>query len=146
MRTLFIECAMGASGDMLMAALLELMLSPDDFVEKLNGLGIPSTRIERARSTKCGIVGTHVSVTVGGVEEGRVHRHDGVQPGEGHPGGGRRGVLLGDADVEHALGELGGEGRQPDRLEHRGRDRDDVTAPTADPDDLVGEHARPPES
>lgn len=69
MRTLFIECAMGASGDMLMAALLELMPSPEGFVEKLNRLGIPSTRVERARSTKCGIVGTHVSVTVGGIEE-----------------------------------------------------------------------------
>ena len=53
MRTLFIECAMGASGDMLMAALLELMPSPEGFVEKLNRLGIPSTRVERARSTKC---------------------------------------------------------------------------------------------
>lgn len=69
MKTLYIECAMGAAGDMLMAALLELIPSPDAFLEKLNSLNIPRTRVERKLSTKCGIQGTHVAVTVGGVEE-----------------------------------------------------------------------------
>ena len=54
----------------------------------------------------------HQHLVEGAVEERRVDRDDRVQPAEGHPGGGRRGVLLGDADVEHPLGERLGEGRR----------------------------------
>ncbi|MBQ8111463.1 MAG: DUF111 family protein, partial [Clostridia bacterium] len=32
MRTLYIECNMGAAGDMLMGALLELLPEPDAFI------------------------------------------------------------------------------------------------------------------
>ena len=42
MKTLYLECNMGAAGDMLMAALLELHPDPADFIRRLNGLGIPS--------------------------------------------------------------------------------------------------------
>ena len=41
MKTLYLECGMGAAGDMLTAALLELMPDPDAAVAELNGLGIP---------------------------------------------------------------------------------------------------------
>ena len=41
MKTLYIDCGMGAAGDMLTAALLELLPDRDGFVEKLNGIGIP---------------------------------------------------------------------------------------------------------
>ena len=87
----------------------------------------------------------HEHLVEGAVEERRVDGDHGVQAAERHAGRRRRGVLLGDADVEDARGELGGERREPDRLEHRGRDRDDVRAATADPHDLVGEHAGPAE-
>ena len=43
MKTLYLECNMGAAGDMLMGALLEL-LSPkekEEFLEELNHAGIP---------------------------------------------------------------------------------------------------------
>ena len=40
----------------------------------------------------------------GAVEERGVDGDDGVQPAGGHPGGGGDGVLLGDADVEDAVG------------------------------------------
>ena len=39
MKTLYIECNMGAAGDMLMAALLELVPDPDEYVVRLNDLG-----------------------------------------------------------------------------------------------------------
>ena len=37
MKTLYIDCGMGAAGDMLTAALLELLPDREGFVKKLNG-------------------------------------------------------------------------------------------------------------
>ena len=79
MKTLFLECAMGASGDMLTAALLALLPYQDLFVEGLNKIGIPDVVFSKESSVKCGIVGTHVSVKVHGVEESEEmheHHHD----------------------------------------------------------------------
>ena len=41
MRTLYFDCSMGAAGDMLTAALLELFPEPEKTVDELNALGIP---------------------------------------------------------------------------------------------------------
>ena len=75
MKTLYIECNMGAAGDMLMSALSELIPDPDGFIERMNGLGLPGVVFERKKSAKCGITGTHISVKVHGHEEGH-HHHD----------------------------------------------------------------------
>ncbi|MCM1188656.1 MAG: nickel pincer cofactor biosynthesis protein LarC [bacterium] len=84
MKTLYLDCSMGAAGDMLTAALLELIPDPDRFIEELNALGIPTVRFARESSEKCGITGTHVTVTVNGEEEESCdvyphsnHDHDG---------------------------------------------------------------------
>ena len=69
MKTLYLECNMGAAGDMLMAALTELMPNKDAFVKELNDLRIPQVNIERTTIAKCGIMGTHMVVTVNGEEE-----------------------------------------------------------------------------
>ena len=69
MKTLYLECNMGAAGDMLMAALTELMPDKDAFVKELNDLRIPQVNIERTTIAKCGIMGTHMVVTVNGEEE-----------------------------------------------------------------------------
>lgn len=77
MKTLYIECNMGAAGDMLMGALLELHSAPDSFIERLNALNVPDVKIEKSADKKCGITGTHIKVTVGGVEENEdMHRHN----------------------------------------------------------------------
>lgn len=70
MRTVFLDCSMGAAGDMLTAALLELIPDPDGYVEKLNSLGIPGVEYIKEKSEKCGILGTHISVKINGAEEG----------------------------------------------------------------------------
>jgi uncharacterized protein (TIGR00299 family) protein len=66
---------MGAAGDMLMAALLELHDNPKAFLDKLNGVGIPNVAVTAEPSVKCGITGTHIKVTINGQEEGTDH-HD----------------------------------------------------------------------
>ena len=75
MRTLYIDCQMGAAGDMLTAALLELLPDPEGFLRRLNQLGIPGVTVSREKSVKCGICGTHVTVTYHGQEETE-HMHD----------------------------------------------------------------------
>ena len=60
---------MGAAGDMLTAALLEIVPDKDKCVRELNAIGIPGVRFEAVPSVKCGITGTHVSVKIDGVEE-----------------------------------------------------------------------------
>ena len=83
MRTLYIDCGMGAAGDMLTAALLELLPNPDDFINELNALGIPGVVFKKEPSVKCGITGTHISVTVNGEEE-ESHDHDYEHDGHTH--------------------------------------------------------------
>lgn len=76
MKTLYIECNMGAAGDMLMAALTELHPNPDDFIKRLNALNIPNVVIEKEKTKKCGITGTHIRVRVNGTEESEeIHHH-----------------------------------------------------------------------
>ena len=78
MKTLYIECAMGAAGDMLTAALLELMPDKEAALAKLNAMGIPGVVFEAEPSAKCGITGTHMRVLIHGKEEGAVpcgHTH-----------------------------------------------------------------------
>ena len=77
MRTIYLDCGMGAAGDMLTAALLELMPNQDAFVEELNGLGIPGIRFTAEKCEKCGILGTHMKVTIHGEEEDYHHHHHG---------------------------------------------------------------------
>lgn len=76
MRTLYIDCGMGAAGDMLAAALLELIPDQDGFVHRMNTLGIPGVAVTAEKSMKCGITGTHFSVKVHGeTETEHMHHH-----------------------------------------------------------------------
>ena len=80
MRTLYLDCSMGAAGDMLMSALLELHPQPEDFLRRMNALGLPGVTLTAQRAVKCGIQGTHVSVLIHGEEEddalGHEHAHE----------------------------------------------------------------------
>jgi len=67
---------MGAAGDMLMAALLELHENPNDFIERLNNIGIPDVVVSAEPSVKCGITGTKVRVKINGHEEESHDHHD----------------------------------------------------------------------
>lgn len=79
MKTLYIECSMGAAGDMLMGALYELLADKQGFLDTMNGLGLPGVHLEAQQAATCGIAGTHMAVTVHGEEEhepGHDHHQD----------------------------------------------------------------------
>ena len=73
MRTLYIDCGMGAAGDMLMAALLELHPDREAFLRRLNAALPENVTVTAEKTTKRGISGTHVHVVIDGEEEGHAH-------------------------------------------------------------------------
>ena len=75
MKILYLDCGMGAAGDMLTAALLELFPDPQSILGELNNLGIPGVEYIAEESVKCGIRGTHIRVLTAGEEEDE-HPHD----------------------------------------------------------------------
>ena len=55
MRTLYLDCGMGAAGDMLTASLLQLFSEPVKQVKKLNDLKIPGVKYQLVACTRGGI-------------------------------------------------------------------------------------------
>ncbi len=54
---------MGAAGDMLSAALLELCGNREETLCELNSLGIPGVKFELLPVSSCGISGSHMKVS-----------------------------------------------------------------------------------
>ena len=69
MKVIYLDCLMGAAGDMLMAALYELLDDKQAFLDTMRGLGLPGIEILAEPAVKCGITGTHMKVLVHGSEE-----------------------------------------------------------------------------
>ncbi|MDR2558539.1 MAG: nickel pincer cofactor biosynthesis protein LarC, partial [Oscillospiraceae bacterium] len=101
MKTLFFECGMGAAGDMIMAALLELHDRPEEFIDKLNSIGIPDIAVTAEKSVKCGVSGTYIRVLINGREENpNMHKskHE-------HSNCGRIEQLIGSLNISSAVKE-----------------------------------------
>ena len=101
MKLLYLDCSMGAAGDMLLAALLELHPDREDFLRRLNALGLPGVRVSAEPSVKCGVRGTHVAVRVHGEEEDDVLHHAHDHDHGGHPHDHSHGEHHHDHDHEH---------------------------------------------
>ena len=77
MNTLYLQCNMGAAGDMLTAALYELLPNREEFLHTLNHMGLPGVEFHALPAQSCGISGTHMDVVVHGEREESVdHHHD----------------------------------------------------------------------
>ena len=68
---------MGAAGDMLTAALLDLLPDPEAAVNRLNAIGVPGVRFRTERAVQCGIAGRRCVVEVHGAEEADAQDHHG---------------------------------------------------------------------
>lgn len=96
MQVLYLDCSMGAAGDMLGGALAELLGDEEReaFVAEINAAGIPGVSISLDPSVKCGLAGTHMTVTVNGKEEGAytheraetegIHAHEHAENKDAH--------------------------------------------------------------
>lgn len=81
MKTLYLECKMGASGDTLMSALYEILPDQAAFLDTMNHLH-EGVHVTMEKKETCGILGTHATVDIGGEEEesqdlpcGCIHTH-----------------------------------------------------------------------
>ena len=81
MKTIYLECNMGAAGDMLMSALYEICSQKDWFLYKMNEVMAPfGVTLSAESATKCGICGTHMQVLISGTEEGDTPHHEHEHP------------------------------------------------------------------
>ena len=106
MKTLYLDCGMGAAGDMLTAALLELFDDPNKIVRELAKLRIPGVRFLAERAQKCGIYGTHMRVIVWDMEENEhlhSHHHHDHDHGHDHHHDHTHGGM---ADIAHIISHL----------------------------------------
>ena len=72
MRTLYFDCFAGASGNMILGALIGAGLSPHDLKAELSKLSVPDFEIEVSKVDRSGISSTHVDVRI--PDESK-HRH-----------------------------------------------------------------------
>lgn len=91
MNTIYLECNMGAAGDMIMSALYEICPQKDWFLYKMNEAMAPlGVTLSAESATKCGIRGTHMQVLVSGKEEtshhdaAHHHKEDSTSPEHPH--------------------------------------------------------------
>ena len=83
MKTLYLECRMGASGDMLSGALLGLHPDPGAFIRRLNTLLGGKAETSLSEDKKCGIIGTHFTASINGYTEDE-HTFDSLSKSDGH--------------------------------------------------------------
>lgn len=80
MKQLYIECHMGAAGDMLMGALYDICPDQPAFLAKMDSLGLPGVHIRANRVKKSGVTGFSMDVHV----HGETETCRDLQPGHSH--------------------------------------------------------------
>lgn len=75
MKQLYLDCNMGAAGDMLASSLYELLddSKKQEFMRIMNSILPEGVEVSVRPETKCGILGTHFDVVINGETE---HSHD----------------------------------------------------------------------
>ncbi len=76
MKTLYLECNAGASGDMILGALSDLLYDPKDAKRIIESAGIPDVEVIVESGEKNHITGTRVRIIAKGQEEGVNEHHN----------------------------------------------------------------------
>ena len=86
MKTLYLDCSMGAAGNMLTAALYELLDDTEkkDFINQIHNIGLSKTVVSVEKTEKCGILGTYIDVSVDGIKEENLFVKDEKQSKDDH--------------------------------------------------------------
>lgn len=82
---LYFECNMGAAGDMIASALVDLFDDKEGTVATLNRLGLPHTEIRYGTKSQNGIAGTHLDILLRGEAETPDKHHHAHAPHRGLP-------------------------------------------------------------
>ena len=84
MKIIYLDCSMGAAGDMLAAALLSLHPAPETALDKIRAMALPGVTVELLPAESRGLAGWRYEVSVGGEdeEEGRSHPYHGRHLGD----------------------------------------------------------------
>ena len=69
MKILYLQCNMGAAGDMLTASLASLLPDPNVYLDTINGMGLEGVKTTLVRSASKGMAGLHAHVVINGIEE-----------------------------------------------------------------------------
>ncbi|MBO7721105.1 MAG: nickel pincer cofactor biosynthesis protein LarC [Kiritimatiellae bacterium] len=84
MKTIYFDCRTGAAGDMITAALLELVPDRAASLARLNAAGLDGVSVKASDAVRGGMKGTAVKVAVRGeTEDGGAGRHHGFKHGGG---------------------------------------------------------------
>lgn len=75
MSLLYIDCSMGAAGDMMLGALTNLLPDQDAFLKELNDMELPGIRISSVEKETDDKHGLRMEVLIYGEEEGDHHHH-----------------------------------------------------------------------
>ena len=86
MKILYLQCNMGAAGDMLTASLASLLPNPNAYLDTVNGMGLEGVKTTLVRSASKGMAGLHAHVVINGVEEETLLAHPPIHHAEeDHP-------------------------------------------------------------
>ena len=86
MKILYLQCNMGAAGDMLTASLASLLPNPNASLDTVNGMGLEGVKTTLVRSASKGMAGLHAHVVINGVEEETLLAHPPIHHAEeDHP-------------------------------------------------------------
>ena len=75
MKTLYLQCSAGASGDMIASALAGLLDDPKELKSMIDSAGIPGLTVEVETGERSSIAGVRVRFFIEGEEEGHGHHH-----------------------------------------------------------------------
>ncbi|MBQ1569430.1 MAG: nickel pincer cofactor biosynthesis protein LarC [Kiritimatiellae bacterium] len=108
MKALYFDARCGAAGDMVTGALLGLVPDMDASLARLNAMGLDGVSFSAEKTSRGGLAGTHVAVSVHGEVEGRGHHHGHDlhhHDGEGRHHHGQHHHATPD-EIEHAIDSL----------------------------------------